>query len=95
MRLRLRDEATSKLERQRAVWARIKIAALAAAAAAFAAFVAQGVRFNAQVERATIQFGAFFANAKAAEDHVRSLTDFAVPDSLPAPRRASSQRGCC
>ena len=88
--LKLRDEATSKLEKQRIVWARLKLAAVAAVAA-FAAFVAQGVRFNAQVERATIQFGAFFRNAEQAEAHVRSLTDFAArtPFQLPGILQAS------
>ena len=88
--LKLRDEATSKLEKQRIVWARLKLAAVAAVAA-FAAFVAQGVRFNAQVEKATIQFGAFFRNAEQAEAHVRSLTDFAArtPFQLPGILQAS------
>ena len=88
--LKLRDEATSKLEKQRQVWARLKLAAVAVVAA-FAAFIAKGIDFNKQVERATIQFGAFFRNAELAEDHVRSLTDFAArtPFQLPGILQAS------
>ena len=88
--LRLRDEATSKLEKQRLVWLKLKLAA-SAVVGAFAAFIAQGVRFNKQVEKATIQFGAFFRNAEQAEAHVRSLTDFAArtPFQLPGILQAS------
>lgn len=88
--LKLRDEATSKLEKQRIVWGRLKLAAVAAATA-FAAFIARGVKFNAQVERATVQFRAFFASAESAEAHVRSLADFAAktPFQLPGILQAS------
>ena len=88
--LKLRDEATSKLEKQRQVWLKLKLAAIAAVGA-FAAFIAKGVDFNKQVERATIQFGAFFRNAELAEAHVRSLTDFAArtPFQLPGILQAS------
>ena len=88
--LRLRDEATSKLEKQRLVWLKLKLAA-SAVVGAFAAFIAKGVAFNKQVEKATIQFGAFFRNAELAEQHVRGLTDFAArtPFQLPGILQAS------
>ena len=62
-----------------------------AAGAAFAAFAVSGVRFNAMVESATVKFGAFFGSAQAAEDHVRSLTQFAAstPFQMPGILEAS------
>ena len=70
---------------------KLKLAAVAAVVGAFAAFIAKGVAFNKQVEKATIQFGAFFRNAEQAEAHVRSLTDFAArtPFQLPGILQAS------
>ena len=56
-----------------------------AAGAAFAAFATKGVRFNAMVESATVKFGAFFGSAQAAEDHVRSLTQFAASTPFQMP----------
>ena len=89
--LKLRDEATSKLEKQRQVWAQAQARRRRCGRRLRCVRMRRACDFNAQVERATIQFGAFFRNAEQAEAHVRSLTDFAArtPFQLPGILQAS------
>ena len=58
-----------------------------------ASFTKAGINFNKTVETATIQFRSFFPTVELAEDHVRSLTQFAAatPFQMPGILAASRQ----
>ena len=69
----------------------IPILGVAGLAGAAGAFIGKGLAFNKTVETATTQFLSFYPNVELAEDHVRSLTQFAAstPFQMPGILEAS------